>query len=70
MRVVMPHQCECHRCIEENRLGMEGPFGWVPLSFTKMILCPVCGCKRCPMRAITTWRAPEVMSQASQGVYQ
>ncbi len=48
MRVVMPHQCECHRCIEENRLGMEGPFGWVPLSSTKMILCPVCGCKRCP----------------------
>ncbi|MNE20680.1 hypothetical protein D3C81_240100 [compost metagenome] len=48
MRVVMPLQCECHRCIDEHRLGTEGPLGWLPLSSTKMILCPVCGCKRCP----------------------
>jgi len=41
-------RCECHRCIEEHKLGMKGPFGWVPLSSTKMILCSVCGCKRCP----------------------
>lgn len=40
--------CECHRCIAENKLGTSGPFGWLPLSSTKLILCPVCGCKRCP----------------------
>jgi len=41
-------KCECHRCIQEHKIGVEGPFGWMPLSSTKMILCPVCGCKRCP----------------------
>lgn len=40
--------CECHRCISENRLGIEYPLGWLPLSSTKMILCPICGNKRCP----------------------
>lgn len=44
--------CECHRCIEEHRLGREGPpFGFIPLSSMKMILCPVCGNKRCPHAA-------------------
>ena len=42
--------CECHRCIEEN--GISVWFGalqrLVPLSATKMILCPKCGNKRCP----------------------
>lgn len=42
------HQCECHRCIREQKLGEQGAFGWLPLSSTKMILCPVCGNKRCP----------------------
>lgn len=41
-------QCECHRCIEEYKQGIKGAFGWMPLSSMKMILCPVCGCKRCP----------------------
>ncbi len=41
-----PEQCECHRCINEN--GILGPSGLLPLSSEKMILCPVCGNKRCP----------------------
>lgn len=40
--------CECHRCIREMELGTDTPFGWIPLSATKMILCPICGNKRCP----------------------
>lgn len=41
--------CECHRCIKENGLTVDIAPGWaVPLSTTKMILCPVCGNKRCP----------------------
>lgn len=39
--------CECHRCIDENKL--KDPYwGKLPLSMTKMILCPTCGNKRCP----------------------
>ncbi|SOS28062.1 hypothetical protein CFBP3846_03655 [Pseudomonas syringae pv. avii] len=50
MRVTRPQNCECHRCIDEHKLGQQIAFCnmWVPLSATKMILCPVCGCKRCP----------------------
>lgn len=40
--------CECHRCIAEHKLGQQVGFMWLPLSSTKMILCPKCGCKRCP----------------------
>lgn len=42
-------QCECHRCIRENRLTVPIS-GGVPiaLSATKMILCPECSNKRCP----------------------
>ncbi len=40
--------CECHRCICEHNHGKESPFGWLPLSSIKMILCPTCGNKRCP----------------------
>lgn len=36
--------CECHRCIKENDLRSGG----LPLNLTKMILCPICGNKRCP----------------------
>ena len=39
-------RCECHRCIDEKNLTAEGMA--IPLSMTKMILCPVCGNKRCP----------------------
>lgn len=46
------NQCECHRCIEELPLGKYiAAFGFVPLSSMKMILCPVCGNKRCPHAA-------------------
>ena len=39
--------CICHKCIEENKIqapGME-PF---LLNSIMMILCPICGNKRCP----------------------
>lgn len=48
MPLTTPLNCECHRCIAELKLGSQGPFGWLPLSSTKMILCPKCGFKRCP----------------------
>jgi len=44
------HRCECHACIEEFGLKA-GPgefLSSLPLSAVKMILCPVCGNKRCP----------------------
>lgn len=40
--------CECHRCIRDKRIGHSGEWGFLPLSFTKMILCQTCGNKRCP----------------------
>lgn len=40
--------CECHRCIREKKLGDDSPFGFMPLSASRMILCPACGNKRCP----------------------
>ncbi len=48
MPLTAPLNCECHRCIAEHKLGQQVGFMWLPLSSTKMILCPVCGCKRCP----------------------
>jgi hypothetical protein len=41
-------QCECHRCIDEQRKGASFGGFFAPLSATKMILCGTCGCKRCP----------------------
>ena len=43
-----PLNCECHRCIAEHKLGQQFGSMWLPLSSTKMILCTLCGCKRCP----------------------
>jgi len=40
------NKCECHRCIKEFSLKDE--FSNLPLSSTKMIVCPKCGNKRCP----------------------
>jgi len=40
--------CECHRCINENRLGSTVLGIFLPLSSTKMIVCSKCGNKRCP----------------------
>lgn len=41
-------ECVCHRCIEENDVQclLEG-FS-VPVNMCMMILCPICGNKRCP----------------------
>ena len=40
------NECEsCHRCIEEKKLT--GAFDF-PLSSSVMIVCPICGNKRCP----------------------
>lgn len=41
--------CECHQCIEDNGITVN-IFDGIPvlLSATKMIICPVCGNKRCP----------------------
>jgi uncharacterized Zn-finger protein len=40
--------CECHRCIKERRLGSMLCGIFLPLSATKLIVCPKCGNKRCP----------------------
>jgi hypothetical protein len=37
--------CICHKCIKENNLTNEA--GW-PLSSCVMIVCDICGNKRCP----------------------
>ena len=40
--------CECRRCIrEKDKHVMWGAIKF-PLSGTKMILCGICGSKRCP----------------------
>ncbi|RYE43983.1 MAG: hypothetical protein EOP24_26410 [Hyphomicrobiales bacterium] len=44
----MTKQCICHRCIQENDLHVMAGDMKLPLSMTQMILCPTCGCKRCP----------------------
>jgi hypothetical protein len=41
-----PDACGCHRCIGER--DERGPGGAFPLSSCMMILCPICGNKRCP----------------------
>lgn len=41
--------CECHRCIEDNKRTADWGKGClVPLNFSKMIFCGECGNKRCP----------------------
>lgn len=40
-----PPACICHRCIKEE--GLTDQWGH-PLNYSQMILCPVCGNKRCP----------------------
>jgi hypothetical protein len=41
--------CECHRCLEErNEQVVAGEGFSFPVSATRMILCPLCGNKRCP----------------------
>lgn len=40
--------CSCHRCIREKKLGEEHFGIFMPLSSLMMIVCPICGNKRCP----------------------
>lgn len=40
----MEHDCHCHACIRQYGLTERG----IPLSATRMIVCAVCGNKRCP----------------------
>lgn len=40
-------QCNCHRCIKENNL-VSSSESLLPLNITMMILCKICGNKRCP----------------------
>jgi hypothetical protein len=40
------NRCECHYCIESR--GIEDEGGVLPLNLAKMIVCPICGNKRCP----------------------
>ena len=37
--------CECRRCLKERDARDKN--GW-PILATRMILCPLCGNKRCP----------------------
>ena len=37
--------CNCHSCIEKHHIQDE--YG-LPLSMVMMIICPICGNKRCP----------------------
>ena len=41
------NECCCHKCIKEKNL-VESENSVLPLSSTRMILCPICGNKRCP----------------------
>jgi hypothetical protein len=36
--------CQCYRCIT----GRGDEVGGWPVTSCRMILCPTCGCKRCP----------------------
>ncbi len=44
--------CICHRCIKEKKLTVTFPVGFsysaLPLNCTRMIVCGLCGNKRCP----------------------
>lgn len=46
-RLGVDAKCICHRCIEENNICLPGMPGW-KLNMNVMILCAVCGNKRCP----------------------
>lgn len=41
-----PEACTCHRCIWVKKIM--GPSGMFLLSAERMILCTICGNKRCP----------------------
>ena len=46
-RIGIDEPCVCHRCIRKNNIMVPGIPGF-PLDAIVMILCQVCGNKRCP----------------------
>jgi hypothetical protein len=40
----MATECGCHRCLIERKVEYEG----LPIAMVRMVLCPICGNKRCP----------------------
>ena len=36
----------CHKCLDAETLDVG--IGKIPITMTQMILCPICGNKRCP----------------------
>ncbi len=47
-RLGVQADCICHRCIEENQIKAPGMGDLFNLDSVMMILCPLCGNKRCP----------------------
>ena len=45
IKLKLIEECECHKCIADFNLKNEYGF---PRSSSKMIVCPICGNKRCP----------------------
>jgi hypothetical protein len=38
-------KCNCRKCLlDRDERGFQG----MPVAMTRMILCRICGCKRCP----------------------
>lgn len=44
------NKCWCYECIKEEMVHVDNAlsFQGIPMYMTKMILCPICGNKRCP----------------------
>ena len=39
--------CQCRQCLRDRAEGTHMQWGFVPAEATRMIVCPVCGDKRC-----------------------
>lgn len=44
------NKCWCYECIKKEMAHVDSAlsFQGIPMYMTKMILCPICGNKRCP----------------------
>ena len=63
-------QCECHQCIEDNNLTAgtcDDFFDKLPLSSSKMIVCPDCRNKRCPRASDHRLECTESNEQGQEG---
>ena len=54
-------ECKCRKCINDLNIMRDDVFR---LDFTMMIVCPVCGNKRCPK---ATWHANECTGSNEPG---